>query len=110
MNDCLFCRIASGDIPVNAVMETETTLSFPDIAPQAPTHVLVIHKQHTASLSETTEEAILGQLVSAVRETAAALQLKDFRVVINNGAEAGQSVFHLHAHLLAGRPFQWPPG
>jgi histidine triad (HIT) family protein len=110
MNDCLFCRIASGAIPVNAVMETEKTISFPDIAPQAPTHVLVIHKQHTATLAETTEEVILGQLFSAVRETAAALQLNDFRVVINNGTEAGQSVFHLHAHLLAGRPFCWPPG
>jgi histidine triad (HIT) family protein len=109
-DDCLFCRIIAGDIPARVVADMENALAFQDIAPQAPTHVLVIHKRHTAGLAETDDDALLGELFGAVRDVASDLDLRDFRVVVNNGAGAGQSVFHLHAHLLAGRPLQWPPG
>jgi histidine triad (HIT) family protein len=108
--DCLFCKIMAGDIPSQKVAETDQLFAFRDITPQAPTHVLVIHKQHTPSLAETPDNQILADLFGGIRDIAATLQLKDFRVVVNNGAEAGQSVFHLHAHLLSGRPMQWPPG
>lgn len=109
-DDCLFCRIITGAIPAQVVADTGTALAFQDVAPQAPTHLLVIHKRHTASLADTSDNALLGELFGAVRDVAATLNLRDFRVVVNNGPEAGQSVFHLHAHLLAGRPLQWPPG
>lgn len=109
-DDCLFCKILTGQIPSNKAAETDQVFAFHDIAPQAPTHVLVIHKTHTASLAETTDNSILAELSGGVRDIAKQLGLKDYRVVINNGAEAGQSVFHLHAHILAGRPLKWPPG
>jgi histidine triad (HIT) family protein len=108
--DCLFCKIIAGDIPCQKAAETEHILAFHDITPQAPTHVLVIHKQHSASLSDTPDSLLLGQWMAGVRDVAQKLNLTDYRVVINNGAQAGQSVFHLHAHILAGRPLEWPPG
>ena len=108
--DCLFCKIIAGDIPSQKAAETEHILAFHDITPQAPTHVLVIHKHHTTSLSETSDATLLGQWMAGVRDVAQQLQLSDYRVVVNNGAKAGQSVFHLHAHILAGRPLDWPPG
>jgi histidine triad (HIT) family protein len=108
--DCLFCKIIAGDIPSQKVADTDTILAFNDIAPQAPVHVLVIHKRHTPSLSETDNNALLGELLGGVRDVARQLNLSDYRVVLNNGAGAGQSVFHVHAHLLAGRPLLWPPG
>jgi len=108
--DCLFCKIIAGDIPCKKAAETEHILAFHDITPQAPTHVLVIHKQHTPSLSESPDEQMLGQWMAGVRETAKQLGLSDYRVVVNNGAQAGQSVFHLHAHILGGRALSWPPG
>ncbi len=109
-DDCLFCKILTGQIPSNKAAETDRVFAFHDIAPQAPTHVLVIHKTHTASLAETADNTILAELAGGIRDIANQLGLKDYRVVINNGAEAGQSVFHLHAHILAGRPLKWPPG
>jgi len=108
--DCLFCKIIAGEIPSKKAAETENILAFHDITPQAPTHVLVIHKQHTTSLSDTADEALLGQWMAGVRDVAQQLNLSDYRVIVNNGAQAGQSVFHLHAHILAGRPLAWPPG
>ena len=108
--DCLFCKIIAGEIPSKKAAETEHILAFHDITPQAPTHVLIIHKQHSSSLSETTDEALLGQWMAGVRDVAQQLKLSDYRVIVNNGAQAGQSVFHLHAHILAGRPLAWPPG
>jgi histidine triad (HIT) family protein len=111
MNEtCLFCKMITGKIPCHKVGETETLLAFKDINPQAPTHILVIHKTHTANLSETLDNTILGELLGGARDTARQLGLNDYRLIVNNGAEAGQSVFHLHAHILAGRPLQWPPG
>ncbi|WP_373532923.1 histidine triad nucleotide-binding protein [Vampirovibrio sp.] len=108
--DCLFCNILAGNIPCQKLGETKTVLAFSDINPQAPTHALVIHKTHTASLSETNENQLLGELLGGARDVAQQLELGDYRLVINNGAAAGQSVFHLHAHILAGRPLKWPPG
>jgi histidine triad (HIT) family protein len=108
--DCLFCKIIQGEIPSRKVLETERLFAFQDIAPQAPAHILVVHKTHTASLSETPDNEILGELFGGIRDLASQLNLSDYRVVVNNGEQAGQSVFHLHVHLLAGRPFAWPPG
>lgn len=107
---CLFCKMITGDMPCQKAAETDKILAFHDINPQAPQHILFIHKQHSPTLLETEEADQLGELMGAVRDLAKERQLKNFRVVINNGAEAGQSVFHLHVHLLAGRPFTWPPG
>jgi len=109
-HDCLFCKIIAGDIPSNKAAETDKSLAFHDIAPQAPVHVLVIAKHHTASISETTDNSIFADLMGGVRDVARQLNLGDYRVILNNGAAAGQSVFHLHAHILAGRPLLWPPG
>lgn len=108
--NCLFCKIITGEIPCKKAVETEHILAFHDISPQAPAHVLVIPKQHTASLSETDNATLLGHWMAGVQAVAQQLKLSDYRVVINNGAEAGQSVFHLHAHILGGRPLNWPPG
>lgn len=108
--DCLFCKIIQGTIPSKKIMETDRLFAFEDIAPQASTHILVVHKTHTASLSETPDDRLLGELFGGIRDLAGQLKLSDYRVVVNNGEQAGQSVFHLHAHLLAGRAFSWPPG
>ncbi len=108
----LFEKIVARQIPADIVYEDDQTLAFRDIHPQAPVHVLVIPKAPLVQLSAATEAdaALLGRLMLAVQRTAAALGLRDYRVVINNGAGAGPSVFHLHAHVLAGRPLSWPPG
>ncbi len=112
MTDCIFCKIADGRIPSRKVYEDERVFAFEDIAPKAPTHVLVIPKKHIARLTDVGAEdaALVGEL--AMRATAIARErgLSDFRLVANNGEGAGQSVFHLHFHLLAGRPMAWPPG
>ena len=111
---CLFCKIASKQIPAKVAFEDEDVLAFHDINPAAPTHLLVIPKQHIASLVETTLEhqALLGKLLLAARRAAieAGLDESGFRVVVNSGPDAGQSVFHLHVHVIGGRPMAWPPG
>jgi histidine triad (HIT) family protein len=106
---CLFCRIIAGEIPVSPILETSNVLAFADLNPQAPTHILLVHKQHSACFSESSD-LLLAELFPTVRELAQQQNLSDYRLVVNNGEKAGQSVFHLHVHLLAGRPFQWPPG
>ena len=112
--NCVFCKIASGAIPVRRLLEDEHGLAFPDANPQAPTHVLIIPKAHHASLAAVPEgeQELPGKLLSMARRLAANLGLveRGYRVVINTGPEAGQSVHHLHLHLLAGRPMAWPPG
>jgi histidine triad (HIT) family protein len=113
MADCLFCKIAAGEIPVTRLFETEEVLAFPDIHPQAPVHVLVIPKRHIASLAQTTKDdaALLGHLLAAAAEVARLQGLeKGYRLVINTGADGGQTVEHLHLHLLGGRHMNWPPG
>lgn len=109
----LFSKIIRREIPADIVYEDELCLAFRDINPQAPLHVLIIPKQEIARLTDAGvgDQALLGHLMLAAGNIARELGMeKAFRVVVNNGADAGQSVFHLHLHLLAGRPFHWPPG
>ena len=111
--DCLFCRIVAGEIPSDRVYEDAEVIAFRDVAPQAPTHVLVIPRRHVADAHALTDEDsdLLASLFGAVRRIADDEGLhRGYRVVTNVGAEAGQSVFHLHLHLLGGRSMSWPPG
>ena len=112
--NCLFCRIVAGEIPAEKVYEDETAIAFRDINPQAPVHVLVIPRAHVASLDEArqVEEAELGRLLLAAVRVAHQEGLAEggYRTVINTGAGAGQSVFHLHLHVIGGRALSWPPG
>ncbi len=112
MVDCLFCRIVRKEIPAQIVAETDTCLAFRDISPQAPTHVLVIPKEHVDSLATLTDPLVAGWMIAMSAEIARALGVVEpgYRVVINTGADGGQTVNHLHAHLLAGRAMHWPPG
>ena len=113
MSDCLFCKIANGQIPSNKVYEDETVYAFYDIDPQAPAHFLVIPKAHIASVAEITPEnsAVVAHIYEVIAEIARREKLeKGFRVVTNCGEEGGQTVGHLHFHLLAGRNLGWPPG
>lgn len=112
MSDCLFCKIANGDIPSNKVYEDELCLAFYDIDPQAPTHFLVIPKPHIGSVSEVTEDnaAVVAHIFAVISKVTKQLGLDSYRVVSNIGEQAGQSVFHLHFHVLGGRDMTWPPG
>ena len=110
MSDCLFCKILAGEIPAKKVAEGDGWFAFEDINPQASTHVLVIPKVHVANFTETHDVAVQSAVWSGVQAVAAQRGLSDYRVVVNNGAGAGQTVFHLHVHVLGGRPFAWPPG
>ena len=112
-SDCLFCRIVAGEIPVTRVFEDETCVAFADIKPQAPVHLLVIPKVHRASLADTSAEDVelLGKLMGAVVVVAREQGLDEgYRVVVNTGDDGGQTVGHLHVHLLGGRRMGWPPG
>lgn len=112
--DCLFCRILSGDIPAEIIHESDTAIAFRDINPQAPTHVLIIPRRHIATINdlEPGDEPVIGNLYLAAKQIAAEEGLADdgYRVVMNCNEGAGQSVFHLHLHLLGGRRLDWPPG
>lgn len=108
--DCLFCKILAQQIPAALVWESAQVVIFNDISPQAPTHWLCIHRQHTDSHAQTTDNQLYADLMAAARDAAHQQGLTDYRLVMNNGAQAGQSVFHMHLHLLAGRPLSWPPG
>ena len=114
MGDCLFCKIIERKIPASIVFEDQRVLAFNDINPQAPTHVLVIPKRHIASLNETSTEddQLIGEVIrrAALIAREKGLSQSGFRTVINTMAGAGQSVFHIHAHVLGGRPMAWPPG
>jgi len=111
---CIFCKIASGEIPSTVVHRDSEIVAFRDLSPQAPTHLLIIPTRHVASLNEANAEdaALLGRLLLAARELARVEGIADdgYRIVTNCGAAGGQSVFHLHLHLLGGRPMSWPPG
>ena len=112
-NGCLFCKIIAGDIPSRKAYEDDLVLAFYDIAPAAPTHILVIPKEHIPSAAALGEQhaALLGRLFTVIAKLAGELGLTGgFRVVSNAGEQAGQSVPHLHFHLLAGRTLHWPPG
>lgn len=112
MADCLFCKIAAGTIPAQVVRRGDGMLAFRDINPKAPVHVLVIPTTHIASLNDTADAGLMGRLLAFAREVAHAEQLAEagYRVVVNTNADGGQTVFHLHLHVLGGRPLRWPPG
>ena len=112
MDNCLFCKIIAGDIPSNKVYEDELCYAFYDIDPQAPTHFLVIPKAHIPSVSAVDEDnqATVGHIFAVIAKLAKELGLDSYRVVSNIGEQAGQSVFHLHFHVLSGRDMTWPPG
>lgn len=111
--DCIFCKIVAGEIPATVVHESPTTLAFRDLEPQAPTHVLIVPRTHVANAAELaqSEPATVAHLVDAAREIAAAEGLDDgYRLVLNTGPAAHQTVFHAHLHVLGGRSMGWPPG
>jgi histidine triad (HIT) family protein len=113
ITDCLFCKILAGEIPANRIFEDEFCIAFPDINPQAPTHLLVIPKEHIASQAKALAEhkPLLGHLMATAADLARAQRLnKGYRVVVNTGEDGGQTVQHLHLHLLGGRHMDWPPG
>jgi histidine triad (HIT) family protein len=109
---CLFCKIVSGKIPAKIVKRGDGLLAFQDINPQAPTHLLVIPTDHVASLSEARDEKMLGRLLGFARDLAreAGVTERGYRVVLNDNVDGGQTVFHLHLHVLGGRAMRWPPG
>jgi histidine triad (HIT) family protein len=111
-NDCLFCRIIRKEIPAAIVAENGHCVAFRDINPQAPTHVLVIPRQHVASLNDVKDPAIIGQMHQMAVQVAKAEGLAEtgYRTIINTNADAGQTVFHIHLHVLGGRRMTWPPG
>jgi histidine triad (HIT) family protein len=111
-DDCLFCKIVRQEIPVKLVFENDRCVAFRDINPQAPTHVLIVPKQHVASLNDATDPALVGALSLAAAEIARAEGIAEsgYRTVVNTNGHAGQTVFHLHLHLLGGREMHWPPG
>lgn len=112
-NDTIFSKIIRREIPVDIVYEDDLALAFKDINPQAPVHILVIPKKPIVKLAdaESQDQALLGHLLLTVQQVAAAAGLTNgYRVVINNGADGGQTVYHLHLHILGGRPMEWPPG
>ena len=110
MQDCIFCKIAAGAFDTEFVHETENVVVFRDLNPQAPEHLLVIPRKHYESLNETDDVNLLGEMLFAVKKTTEKLGLKEYRAVINTGKEAGQSVWHVHIHILSGRQMLWPPG
>lgn len=112
MSNCLFCKIANGEIPSNKVYEDAVCLAFRDIDPQAPTHFLVIPKAHIASCAQVNEDnaALVGHMFTVIAKVAKEQGLDSYRVVSNCGEQAGQSVPHLHFHVLGGRDMTWPPG
>lgn len=112
MPDCLFCRVIRKEIPSKAVFEDDSVYAFYDINPQAPTHILIIPKRHIVGVEEMgkNDEGIVGRLIFQAKQITNSIGLKSYRLVFNQGPESGQSVFHLHLHLLGGRRMTWPPG
>ena len=113
MSDCLFCKIGNKETPSNMVYEDESLFAIRDIHPQAPVHLLIIPKKHVAKITDLTssDDELVGRLIFLAKQLAAREKIEDgFRLVLNNGSQAGQSVFHIHLHLLGGRKMAWPPG
>lgn len=113
-SDCLFCKILAGDVPADIVHETDSVIAFRDVNPQAPTHVLVIPRRHIATLNDLVPDdaGLVGELYLAARQVAAdeGIARDGYRTVMNCNRGAGQSVFHIHLHVLGGRSLDWPPG
>jgi histidine triad (HIT) family protein len=114
MSDCIFCKIIAGEIPATVVHETDDVLAFRDLGPQAPTHVLVIPKRHIATINDMqdSDAELVGKLYLAAQKVAAdeGISESGYRTVMNCNEGAGQTVFHMHLHVLGGRPMTWPPG
>jgi histidine triad (HIT) family protein len=114
MTDCIFCKIVNGEIPSNIVYQDADYVAFRDIAPAAPTHILVVPRKHIGSIAEAvkTDEPLVSKMLLIATQIAASekVDASGYRLVINTGKDGGQSVFHLHVHLLAGRAMAWPPG
>lgn len=112
MSDCIFCKIASGEIPASLVARTDRLVAFRDVGPQAPVHVLVIPTEHLASLEEVKDGQLLGEMLLLARQIARdeKIAADGYRIVLNTNRNGGQTVFHLHLHLLGGRRLTWPPG
>ncbi len=112
MSNCIFCKIANSEIQAQIIYQDEDVVGFKDLNPQAPSHILIIPVKHIENLADAKEEDVLllGKIQLAAAKIAKELGLKDFRLVANNGKGAGQSVFHLHYHLMGGRRFLWPAG
>ncbi len=112
MSDCIFCKIADGTIPAKLLHQDDHVVAFADLHPQAPTHVLIVPRRHVASLDGLDDVELGGRLLAAAVQLARTLGVAEggYRVVANTGADAGQSVHHLHFHLLGGRALAWPPG
>ena len=112
MSDNIFLKIVNKELPADIVYEDDIAIAFNDISPQAPTHILIIPKKEITKLTDSTsnDTELLGHLLFVAKKVTDDLKIENYRVVINNGSEAGQTVFHLHLHVLAGRTFGWPPG
>ena len=113
MDDCIFCKISKHELPAKLVYEDAELFAFEDVAPQAPTHILICPRKHVAALTDSNEDdgVLFGRALLLASRLAADRKLTSgYRVVVNNGRGAGQTVFHLHFHLLGGRDFRWPPG
>ncbi len=110
MTDCIFCKIANGEIPSKFIYEDEKVVAFNDLNPQSPVHFLVIPKKHYASLNEIDTKEAFGDIFSAIPKITEKLGIKEYRTVVNTGESAGQTVFHIHVHVMAGRKFNWPAG
>jgi len=113
MSECLFCKIRDGEIPCNLIYEDDDVLAFHDLNPQAPTHVLIIPRKHIATVNDIDgDEMVMGKLFTAANVIAKQEGVNDdgYRLVVNTNQQAGQTVFHIHMHLLAGRNMNWPPG
>ena len=114
MTDCIFCKIVSGDIPADKIFENDHVIGFRDLNPQAPTHVLVIPKKHISTINDIQAEdrSLVGEMFLAAQKIAAneGLSERGYRTVMNCNEEAGQTVFHIHLHVLGGRRMHWPPG
>jgi histidine triad (HIT) family protein len=112
MADCIFCKIASGGVPVKKLAENEHAVAFPDLNPQAPFHALVVPKEHVASLNDVRDPVLIGHLYAMAGQLARenGFDATGYRTVINAGRDGQQTVFHLHLHVIAGRQMTWPPG
>ena len=114
MADCLFCKVVAGQVPATVVFQNDHVVAFKDITPRAPTHVLIVPRRHLATLNELSpgDDALVGEMVRAAAAIAKeqGLAERGYRTVFNCNADAGQTVFHIHLHLLGGRPMTWPPG
>lgn len=110
--DCLFCKIVAGQIPAEIVKKSERVIAFNDVAPVAPTHILIIPNKHYESMAQVAldDKTLAGEILQMAADLAASLGLDNYRMNVNTGTLAGQSVFHAHLHLLSGRSFAWPPG